>query len=135
MSLSWILIALPLAALLYFGWIIACQKPIPHLMPLAPASPSPAVAWWKSLQPGRTVKWISSAKLKRMTRPFEDVIVVDLRLRDIPEPAPLPEADFLVNLPLLRISSLPDWLPDRWKAAQNVRLTRSAQEREFGRLP
>jgi len=29
----------------------------------------------------------------------------------------------LVNLPLLRISDLPDWLPDRWKAAQKVRLT------------
>jgi transposase len=32
----------------------------------------------------------------------------------------------LVNLPLLRMSDLPDWLPDRWKAAQNVRLTGSA---------
>jgi len=29
----------------------------------------------------------------------------------------------LVNLPLLRMSDLPDWLPDRWKAAQKVRLT------------
>ena len=28
----------------------------------------------------------------------------------------------LVNLPSLRISDLPDWLPDRWKAAQNVGL-------------
>ena len=37
----------------------------------------------------------------------------------------------LVNLPSLRISDLPDWLPDRWKAAQNVRLTGFAQEREF----
>jgi transposase len=39
----------------------------------------------------------------------------------------------LVNLPSLRISDLPDWLPDRWKAAQNVRLTGFAQEREFAR--
>jgi Transposase IS66 family len=37
----------------------------------------------------------------------------------------------LVNLPSLRISDQPDWLPDRWKAAQNVRLTGFAQEREF----
>ena len=28
----------------------------------------------------------------------------------------------LVNLPSLRISELPDWLPDRWKAAQKIRL-------------
>jgi len=32
----------------------------------------------------------------------------------------------LVNLPLLQMSDLPDWLPDRWNAAQNVRLTGSA---------
>lgn len=37
----------------------------------------------------------------------------------------------LVNLPSLRICDLPDWLPDRWKAAQNVRLIGFAQEREF----
>ena len=29
----------------------------------------------------------------------------------------------LVNLRLLRTSDLPEWLPDRWKAAKNVRLT------------
>ena len=29
----------------------------------------------------------------------------------------------LVNLPSLRMSDLPEWLPDRWKAAQDVRLT------------
>ena len=28
----------------------------------------------------------------------------------------------LVNLPALRISDLPDWLPDRWKATQKIRL-------------
>ncbi len=28
----------------------------------------------------------------------------------------------LVNLPVLRISGLPDWLPDRWKTAQKIRL-------------
>ena len=39
----------------------------------------------------------------------------------------------LVDLPSLRISDLPDWLPDRWRAAQNVRLTGFAQEREFAR--
>jgi transposase len=39
----------------------------------------------------------------------------------------------LVNLPSLLISDLPDWLPDRWKAAQNVRLTGFAQERELAR--
>ena len=39
----------------------------------------------------------------------------------------------LVNLPSLRISDPPDWLPDRWKAAQNVRRTGFAQEREFAR--
>ena len=39
----------------------------------------------------------------------------------------------LVNLPSLRISDLPDWLPDRWKAAENVRLTGFAQKREFAR--
>src|SRR5580658_2002004 len=37
----------------------------------------------------------------------------------------------LVNLPSLRINDLPDWLPDRWKAAQNVRPTGFAQKREF----
>jgi len=31
----------------------------------------------------------------------------------------------LVNLRLLRTSDLPEWLPDRWKAAKNVRLTDS----------
>ena len=30
-------------------------------------------------------------------------------------------------------SDLPEWLPDRWRAAQNVRLTGFAQEREFAR--
>jgi hypothetical protein len=34
---------------------------------------------------------------------------------------------------VLHISDLPDWLPDRWKAAQNVRPTGFAQEREFAR--
>jgi hypothetical protein len=28
----------------------------------------------------------------------------------------------LINLPLLRISDLPEWLPDRWKTARNMRL-------------
>src|SRR5579859_3790679 len=28
----------------------------------------------------------------------------------------------LVNLPILRVSELPAWLPDRWKAAQKARL-------------
>jgi hypothetical protein len=37
----------------------------------------------------------------------------------------------LVNLRSLRMSDLPDWLPDRWKAAQNVRLAGFAHEREF----
>lgn len=45
----------------------------------------------------------------------------------------------LVNLPSLRMSDLPDWLPDRWKAARNVRLADFAQEREsagqLSRLP
>jgi hypothetical protein len=31
----------------------------------------------------------------------------------------------LVALPSLHLSDLPDWLPDRWKAAQNVKLTGS----------
>lgn len=37
----------------------------------------------------------------------------------------------LVNLPSLRIGDLPDWLPDRWKVAQNVELTCVTQEREL----
>ena len=28
----------------------------------------------------------------------------------------------LVNLPVMRIGDLPNWLPDRWKAAQKTRL-------------
>ncbi len=39
----------------------------------------------------------------------------------------------LINLPSLPISDLPDWLPDGWKAAQNMRLTGFAREREFAR--
>jgi len=31
----------------------------------------------------------------------------------------------LVNLPTLRVSELPPWLPDRWKAAQKIRLAAS----------
>ncbi len=31
----------------------------------------------------------------------------------------------LVNLPALRISDLPAWLPDRWKVAQKARLAAS----------
>jgi hypothetical protein len=31
------------------------------------------------------------------------------------------------------LSAISDWLPDRWKAAQNVRLTGFAPKREFAR--
>ncbi len=28
----------------------------------------------------------------------------------------------LINLPVMRMSDLPAWIPDRWKAAQKTRL-------------
>lgn len=34
----------------------------------------------------------------------------------------------LVNLPVLRISDLPAWLPDRWKAAHKTRLADSPRQ-------
>jgi transposase len=37
----------------------------------------------------------------------------------------------LVNLPAARISELPAWLPDRWKAAQKTRL--AALQNQFPR--
>jgi hypothetical protein len=95
MSSFWILIAMPLAVLLYFGWVVAWQKPIPYAISLAPASPASNSELWKSSQRGRTIKWISSTEVKTMTRPFEDVMVVDLFLRDGSKSRLLGDADFL----------------------------------------
>jgi hypothetical protein len=95
MSLFWILVVMPLAALLYFGWVVAWQKPIPYAISLAPASPARNSGWWKLLQRGRTIKWISSTELKTMTRPFEDVMVVDLFSCDSSKSRLLGDADFL----------------------------------------
>jgi hypothetical protein len=86
---------MPLAVLLYFGWVIAWQKPIPYAISLAPASPASNSEWWELLQRGGTIKWIPSTELKTMTRPFEDVMIVDLFSRHSSESRLSEDADFL----------------------------------------
>jgi hypothetical protein len=110
MSLFWILIAMPLAVLLYFGWVIAWQKPIPYAISLAPAIPARNSGWWKLLQRGRTIKWISLTELKTMTHPFEDVMFVDLISRDSSRPSCLESADFLHIKPD-ELCDVLRWLP------------------------
>jgi hypothetical protein len=95
MSLIWILIALPLATLLYFAWSIGWQKPIPNAISLAPANPASSDGWWKIPQYRRKIKWVSINELESVTRAFEEVIVVDLLSPDCSRPRLLHEADFL----------------------------------------
>jgi hypothetical protein len=95
MSLLWSLVAMPMAVLLYLAWLIGWQKPIPYAISLAPASPDRNSGWWKLLKRGRTIKWISSAELATITRPFADVMVVELSSRDNSTSRLFGSADFL----------------------------------------
>jgi hypothetical protein len=95
MSLSWILIAMPFAVLLYFGWLIAWQKPMPYAISLAPANRDGNGGWWRFSQLRRKIKWISINELETVTHAFEEVIVVDLLSLDSSKPHLLHEADFL----------------------------------------
>jgi hypothetical protein len=95
MSLSWILIAMPFAVLLYFGWLIAWQKPMPYAISLAPASCDANGGWWRFQQFRRKIRWISISELETVTPAFEEVIVVDLLPLDRSKPQLLHEADFL----------------------------------------
>ena len=82
MNLMWILVAVPLASLLYFAWVVGRQKPTLHAISFAPGSPSPVASLREPLRGKRTVKWISSSELEGLVRKFEDVILVDLLLEN-----------------------------------------------------
>jgi hypothetical protein len=78
MHLIWILIAMPLASLLYFAWVVGWQRPAPYTVLFAPASPGFDADRSEFAHRKRTVRWISSGELEDLTHKFEDVIFVDL---------------------------------------------------------
>jgi hypothetical protein len=110
MSLIWVLIAMPLATLLYFAWVVAWHRPIPDAISLAPASPASKSGWWKFLQRRRQIKWISLNEFETLNHAFEDVIVVDLLSQDHLKPRLFNEATFLYIKPN-EFCDVLRWLP------------------------
>lgn len=53
MNWIWLLVAMPLAALLYFAWVVGQEKPTGYVAPLAPANP-PVVKKQGALSPERS---------------------------------------------------------------------------------
>ena len=95
MQLNWILIALALASLLYFAWVIGWLRPKAHFASQMPANLSPGSDLRTFPCSRRTIRWISPGEFESVISKFQDVIVIDLLPKCSDRPRPFPEASFL----------------------------------------
>jgi hypothetical protein len=107
MFLYCIFIAIPLATLAYFAWMVGWHKPVAYAVAMAPGNHPTGGYGWKPAQQSRAINWISFHELESRTRPFEDVIVVNLLQNEFPT---LRRADYV----FIRCEEFCDvlrWLP------------------------
>jgi hypothetical protein len=99
MHLIWILIAMPLASLLYFAWVVGRQRAAPYTVLFVPASRGSDAHRSDFAHRKRTIRWISSEEFGELTHKFEDVIFVDVLPRRSGCPQPFPGTPLLLIKP------------------------------------
>lgn len=88
MHLNWILIAMPLASLLYLGWVVTWQKPTAYRVSHAISS-LPSNTMRRSFpQSRRIIRWILSREFEAITCKFQDIIFIDLLPKSSDRPLP-----------------------------------------------
>jgi hypothetical protein len=95
MHLNWILIAMPLALLLYFAWVVTYQKPTAHVVSRALSSLSPDTQRRLFPHSKRKIRWMSPKELEAIIYKFHDVIFIDLLPASNERPRPFPGVNLL----------------------------------------